>query len=384
VNAPIFKNNAAYYFWALILSGLFFLTAYSFTYDQAIIRGFSDVVDYMAVAHAPNLSALTDLSLTHALHRLERWPLHFLMGMMSRSMDIDAWVLEKYCVIAAMGAGLLLVGSLHAGLWQKLALFALLIFSPYTFRQYYAVPGMLADCIFYVAILGLAVGMCGRRWPLMILALCCACFVRQTGILLLPIVAIYCVVEKVDLKKSIYVLALGLGSFLLSKFVSHLVFTPAPGSYVVMHTLGIFFWMADEPHWFDLVDFLGRYGLMLLSLSPILMLVNRLSRRDWMYIAFFFFLHTQPLMAGPAVSGSNVDRLAIYGLPFLALLLLGGSNQAKLVGLFIALIFVESLLPNFSILHGMAYPRIFFVSAVLLATVISLWIRGDRFGKLAL
>ena len=126
---------------------------------------------------------------------------------------------------------------------------------------------------------------------------------------------------------------------------------------------------------------------MLITLSPILLLINRIDRltiQDWMYVAFFFFLHTQPLMAGPSVSGGNVDRLAIYGLPFLALLLLDGSNQVKLVGVFIGLIFLESLLPNFSILYGMAYPRIFFVSLVLLVSLISLWIRKNRLGKLAL
>jgi hypothetical protein len=243
---------------------------------------------------------------------------------------------------------------------------------------------MLSDCLFYVAIIGFAVGMWGARWRLILISLCCACFVRQTGILLLPILAIYCFIEKVDLKKSFFAMAFGLGSFLLSKLAGHVVFTSVAGGYVAMHTLGIFFWIQESPQWTDLIDFLGRYGLMLLSLSPILLLANRLSRRDWMYVAFFFFLHTQPLLAGPSVSGSNVDRLAIYGLPFLALLLIEGSNQAKFVGIFITLVFVESLLPNFSILHGIAYPRIFFVSVVLLASLISLWIRNDRLGRLSL
>jgi hypothetical protein len=243
---------------------------------------------------------------------------------------------------------------------------------------------MLSDCLFYVSIIGCAVGMWSARWRLILISLCCACFVRQTGILLLPILAIYCFVEKVDLKIFFVAMSFGLGSFLLSKLAGHLVFTSVPGGYVAMHTLGIFFWIQESPQWIDLIDFLGRYCLMLLSLSPILLLANRLSRRDWMYAAFFFFLHTQPLLAGPSVSGSNVDRLAIYSLPFLAILLVEGSNQAKLVSIFIALVFVESLLPNFSFLHGMAHPHIFFVGVVLLVSLISLWIRKDRLGKLAL
>jgi hypothetical protein len=387
MQSSILRGNWAYVFLALLLSTAFLLTVHPFTYEQAITRGFSDVIDYMAIANAPDLASIHQFSLTHAMHRLERWPLHFLMGRLSSLSGINVWEVERIFVLLGMGVTLVLIGSLRVGLWQKLAIYALLIFSPYAFRQYYAVPGMLSDCFFYVAIVGLAVGMWKKQWILIGLAICCACFLRQTGVLLLPLIAIFCFVEKISYQRGMIVIGLGILSFGASKVLSFLVFEPISGGYVAMHTLGIFFWLLENPHWHDLVDFLGRYGLMLLTLCPILVLINRIDRlttRDWMYVAFFFFLHTQPLLAGPAVSGSNVDRLAIYGLPFLALLLITGSNQFKWVGLFIALVFLESLLPNFSILHGIAQPRIFFVSIVVLVTLISLWIRKDRLSKLAL
>jgi len=318
------------------------------------------------------------------MHRLERWPLHFLMGRLASLFSINVWEVERVFVLFGMGATLVLIGSLRAGLWQKIAIYSLLIFSPYAFRQYYAVPGMLSDCFFYVAIVGLAVGMWKKQWVLIALSICCACFIRQTGILLLPLIAIFCFIEKDRYQKGSTVIGLGIISFGVSKLLSFLVFEPVSGGYVAMHTLGFIFWFSENPQWLDLIDFLGRYGLMLLTLSPILLLINRIDRlsvRDWMYVTFFFFLHSQPLMAGPSVSGGNVDRLAIYGLPFLGLLLVAGSNQRKFIGIFIALVFLESLLPNFSILYGVTQPRIFFVSIVLLATLISLWIRNDRLGK---
>ena len=387
MKASLLSGNISYVFLALLLSVAFLLTAYPFTYDQAITRGFSDVIDYMAVANAPDLASIHSFSSTHALHRLERWPLHFVMGRLSSLSLINVWELERVFVLLGMGLTLVLIGSLRAGLWQKLAIYSLLIFSPYTFRQYYAVPGMLSDCFFYVAIVGLAVGMWKKQWTLIALSICCTCFIRQTGVLLLPLIAIFCFVEKERYRKGGIVIALGIISFGVSKLLSFLVFEPVSGGYVAMHTLGFIFWFSQNPQWVDLIDFLGRYGLMLLTLSPILLLINRVDRltiQDWMYIAFFFFLHTQPLMAGPSVSGSNVDRLAIYGLPFLSLLIIEGSNQVKLVGVFIGLVFLESLLPNFSILNAIAQPRIFFVSIVLLATLISLWIRKDHLGKFAL
>lgn len=379
------EHLSGFYVFALFLSILFVFTANPFTYDQAITRGFSDVIEYMAVANAPDFESLHTLSLTHALHRLERWPLHFAIGRLALLLNINIWELERIFVLFGMSLVFMLVTSLRASPGQKIAIYALLIFSPYAFRQYYAVPGMLSDCYFYVAILGMAVGMWRKQWALIVVSLCCACFIRQTGVLLLPIFAIYCFADKVSLSKALSILILGFLAFGLSKALSIWAFVPVPGGYVAMHTLGIFFWIIQNPQWLDLADFLGRYGLMLLSLSPVLLLVNRLSVRDWMYIGFFFFLHTQPLLAGPGVTGGNIDRLAIYGLPFLALILINDSQQDKFIGLiFIVLMFLESLLPNFSFLNGEINPRVYFVSVVLMANGITLWVRRSRSRKLGI
>jgi len=66
------RGNLAYAFLALLLSAVFILTANPFTYEQAITRGFSDVIDYMAVANAPDLGSMYQFSLTHALHELKK------------------------------------------------------------------------------------------------------------------------------------------------------------------------------------------------------------------------------------------------------------------------------------------------------------------------
>lgn len=366
------QRSATFFLLALSLSLLFVWTAHPFTYEQAVVWGFPDVIEYMAVATAPNFESLHNLSLAHAMHRLERWPLHFVVGRLAIALDGNVWELERVFVLLGMGLVYLLIASLRTGLGQKIAMFALLIFCPYTFRQYYAIPGMLSDCFFYVAILGLAVSMWKKQWLLLTFSLCCACFLRQTGVLLLPIVLMYCWIDRVHLSKAVLVLSFGCAAFGLSKLMTAWAFVPVSGGYVVMHTLGFFFWVVQNPQWLDFVDFFGRYVLMLLSLSPLLLLFHRLSMRDWMFIGFFFFLHTQPLLAGPWVSGSNVDRLAIYGLPFLSMILIDKKNKNQWIYLFITLIFLESLLPNFSILRGISYPRYFFVSIVICSCLISL------------
>jgi hypothetical protein len=240
---------------------------------------------------------------------------------------------------------------------------------------------MLSDCIFYSAIVGMAVGFSKRHLGWIALSLLVACLARQTGAILILVVAFYCWVEGLKRINSMLVVAMGIGTFLFIRVLTELTFAPASNEYIAMHTLGIYYWLiglpqfGGGPHWSDFFQFLGRYCLMLLSLSPLLILVYRLqSKKTWMYVIFFFMLHSQPLMGGPFISGSNIDRLTIYGLPFLALLLLFGSHELKLVGLFIALIFAESLLPNFSILRGMPYPRAFFVTLVVITAIISFYV----------
>lgn len=91
-----------------------------------------------------------------------------------------------------------------------------------------------------------------------------------------------------------------------------------------------------------------------------------------MYVLFFFMLHSQPLMGGPFISGSNVDRLAIYGLPFLAILLLNDDWEKNDLKIFMGLLFLESLLPQFSIFHGIPAGSYLFLAVVLVTSLISI------------
>jgi hypothetical protein len=365
----------------LALIGIFLITANPLTYTQAVDKGFSDVIDYMAIANSSHLDSLYPLSKQYPIHRLERWPVHFLMGQLAFFMQVDVWALERVAVVISMVFMLALIDLLRITEWQKIAIVSLLLFSPYALRQYYAAPGMLVDCLFYLTITGMAVAMTNKNTKAVIIAMCLAILLRQTGLLLIPIFVIYCwrVLSRHNLM--LMGILLGTGSFLAVKGLAFLVFAPVSGDYVLVHTLGIFYWLAAKPQWHEFVDFMGRYGLMLLTLTPLLILVSRINRESLVWIIFFFFMHTQPLLAGPHYAGSNVDRLAIYGLPFLAMLLCYGSNQKRLIILFSSLIFLSSLLPNYSVLHGIPYGRLFFVTLIVGISIFSVWIHR-RLGKI--
>jgi hypothetical protein len=352
----------------------FVFTNYFFSYQTAVQSGFSDVLDYVRIANSFGSDEFYKLSSVIPAHRLERWPLHYLLGGIAGQLHVDIWLIYFWAVIGCIFIAFYLVSILKTSPLKKLAFFSLVLLSPYAFRQYLAAPGMLSDALFFTAIIGMGVGFFNRQIGMIVFWLVISCIVRQTGIILIFIYIIYCLVERVRSDWLLGGVGLAIIGFLIVKYWTSSLFPVSSSDYLAMHTLGIFYWLLEGPQWFAGIDFIGRYGLMILSLSPILLLVNRISpRKEWMYVVFFFMLHSQPLLAGPEVSGSNVDRLAIYGLPFLAVLLLSSSWSVNALLLFITLLFFESLLPQFSLLHGVFGGRYLFLSTVLISSLISIW-----------
>lgn len=357
---------------ALIAIIVFLLSAYSYSYTEAITKGYSDIDAYIAIARVANIEGLHSLSSIYLWHHLERWPINLLLGVLANNLDVELWSIYRSAVLICMVVTAVVIEQLRCDVPRKLAFFMLVLFNPYTFRIYYGVPGMMADCFFYTAIVGISVGMFNRNSLMICLFVILASLSRQTSILLVPVLLIYCIHERVGVLRVLLILGCLAISFLLTQTSAKLIFQPIQSSYLMMHTLGIFFWIKNNPHWLELFDFLGRYALMWLTLLPALVLVGRDVQRSWIYLIFFVILQTQPLLAGPVITGSNIDRLAIYGLPFLCLIFLNGHFNSKHLILFATLLFATSLQPQFTFLHFVTGGRYIFVSVVLISTFISL------------
>jgi len=357
---------------ALIAIVVFLLSAYSYSYTEAITKGYSDIEAYIAISRVANVEGLNSLSSIYLWHHLERWPINLLLGVIANNLDLELWSVYRSAVLICMAVTAFAIERLRCDVPRKLAFFILVLFNPYTFRIYYGVPGMMADCLFFTTIVGISVGMFNRDSLMICLFAILASLSRQTSILLVPVLLIYCIHERVGVLRVLLILGCLAISFLLTQTSAKLIFQPIQSSYLMMHSLGIFFWIKNNPHWLELFDFLGRYALMWLTLLPALVLVGRDVRRSWIYLIFFVILQTQPLLAGPVITGSNIDRLAIYGLPFLCLIFLNGHFNCRHLILFAALLFATSLQPQFTFLYFVMGGRYIFVSAVLISAFISL------------
>ncbi|CAN1499945.1 hypothetical protein MCEZE4_00467 [Burkholderiaceae bacterium] len=382
----ILKNNESlikffiYLFFTSLLVTVLILTGASQSYSLSITQGFSDVASYVRIATTTENQSFFLLSQDIQLHHLERWPVHTIAGLLARTLGLPIWDVYKGGVFSCLFASALLVLALKCPIRNKLAYFVLIIFSPYTFRIYYGVPGMISDCIFYTCIIGFSVGIFNRAFFLISIFTILACICRQSGALLIPILVIYAYQNKISLATTITSLLSIFICLFFIKYSTHYLFQETDNRYLGRVLFGVFDWALGTPHLNELFDFIGRFGLMLATLSPLVILVKQLNQRSYFYILGFIIILIQPLLGGPIITGGNVDRLAIYGLPILGLILLTSPISTFQLIFFIALVFICSFHPHLTILRDFNLNRYIFVALVIMVTCIStlIWINKTR------
>jgi len=90
------------------------------------------------------------------------------------------------------------------------------------------------------------------------------------------------------------------------------------------------------------------------------------------FIAFFLFIHHQPIAGGPAVTGRNIQRLCALGLPFLLPLIFTARIELKNLYLFLSSSLLLSFHHNFSFLYYLGFGKTLFFSVILLNFAASL------------
>ena len=113
------KANRQYWLFSLILLGFLLLSAHFYTYQDAVTKGFSDVVPYVKMATAPDFISFHALPNDYDLHHLERWPVHVLVGTIISSTGLDFWMAYRFGVLACLFLVIFLVGQLQCSATAK-------------------------------------------------------------------------------------------------------------------------------------------------------------------------------------------------------------------------------------------------------------------------
>lgn len=347
---------------------IFCASSYYYSYQQSLLMGFADFASYNSIS-LNGLASYNKLDLP--LQHLERWFFYVSLGKISQLMGVNIWVIYRVCILLIVTFILFISFRIKkVSTFGKVASFSFIIFNPYSFRLYLASPGAICDAFFVLGILLLSVGLKDRKaWFIYCGVLICS-LSRQTVIMILPIILIYYYFKKIDKIHFIY-LGLIVTTILISnRIIVRYFFDSNSVNYLAAHILGVFeFFFLN----FDINQFLkfsGRFIVFLLTLSPLIR-ITTFTKNHLFAIVFFLFIGLQPILGGPANTGTGIQRLLALGLPLLLPIVWSYKFTRSTFFSFLGLEFLISLHHHFSFLNYFSISKYSFLGILLIAASLS-------------
>jgi hypothetical protein len=298
----------------------------------------------------------------------------------------------------------------------KLIVASLLAFNPYFSRFYFAIPTYIGDLLFLLGMSIVVQALLFLRLRILLIGLFIAAVGRQTAILLLPAVCFWVIFHKdwkkfgVHFRGTIAVLSVFIvfGIYFVTDWLAYKI---NPVSINAEHVLGLFHWLVDvfqgkdpgfSQHWVPLVPTVisanvGPFaGFLAYLLRGFLSLVIPLGMifavtgwggfikgRSLEYSILLFMSLTilsQPILAGPSLTGHPVVRLGMFCLPALVVAFALLTKEAKFkirwntkaLALVVAVLFISSFHHRYSLLwqgtvnDSPIFAGMYFVCAVIL------------------
>lgn len=278
--------------------------------------GFSDTRSYIAIANCP-IFEVCDIGRLYPNHHLERWLPNVLAGELTKILGIElhrTYLTLMWIILIASVLICIWVRESHA---NSIILISTIIFFPYIFRSFFFAPAMIADALFMFAVISLVLSIAHSNAKLLYLACILGPFCRQTGLIFIPIIIIAGLYGKLPVRETSAGGILIAAMFFLNQYISQKIYGAMPES-TISHAFGLFQWIKDGSNLDESAVFISRLGFFFILLAPVL-LIHRSPGRTKLAIICFLLLAIQPLMAGPSITGGNIQRLLAFGVPFIYL-----------------------------------------------------------------
>lgn len=318
--------------------------------NALLMASFYDMNSYLAIAKIDNPLELKLLLSKFPYHHLTRWAPNYLVGFFIKLSNASPFEVYRALLYLLLLFNIFLVYHIRIGIPNKICYLGFILLAPYTIILWLYAPAMLADALFYTAVIALAVGLVNGEIKYLYLAIFIGVFSRQTVALFIPIYLVYVFFQSKTGKYS-------------SKFIIYtvllLVFASLMNNYLlgedkhnsnIKHLTGLYYWI-QNPNFQNLEIFIKNTGAFLLSLVPLIILKGKIR---WVFLAliYFFIVASQPIFAGPEMTGGNAARLMSLGIPLLGIHILYSIIKVKEVIFFIALLMLNCLHHNYSYLFA--------------------------------
>ncbi len=341
-----FQNNKAFFTIAVFLLLFFWVTQVIVDPLKYQETGFQLTNNYIAISNCVSFPNCKYLGEDYGQHHLQRWLPNVLVGLFSQLTSMDLKSSYLFFQVGIVLFFTYLSSTIRVDIPIKIVIFSSVLFFPYGFRLYFYAPAMLVDSFFFLACFMFAVSVLNKKNSLFFAALILAGFSRQTAILLILIIFIFYKYEKINIKEGVCGSLLLLILFLLNNYLA-LIFFEADSSSLLKHITGIFMPVSFE----ILIEFLSRGLLFFVLLTPFILF--RLKRNHVIIFLFsVLIIASQPLLAGPGITGGNILRLAAFSVAFSPVLFMEKTSKIDnfLTFVFILLCMINSLHHNYSIL----------------------------------
>ena len=165
--------------------------------------------------------------------------------------------------------------------------------------------------------------------------------------------------------------------FAVIKYSTLFLFKHSNDGYVLETAFGLINWFAGAFSFNELLSYAAKYIFFLLLVIPIIIITDiNVIKNNILYVAIFFFIHLQPLAAGPGIATSgNIPRLCSYSLPFLIIFIAESSISLKSWLCYIFIVILISFHHQTSIIYFVDYGRNVFMIIIFVSVLLSLIIK---------
>ena len=364
------KNDLVIYgifasFFSLYLSISFHKVEYG---NAILMASFSDINSYLAIASIESPYELKLLLSQFPYHHLVRWIPHYLVGFFIKLCNASPFEVYRNFLYLLLLFNIFLVYQLKTNILNRICYLGFILFAPYAFISWLYAPAMFADALFYTAMIALSVGLINGEMKYFYLAFFLGALSRQTFFLFIPIYLVYIFFESKNKQYPYIFLIYTILLILFILLINNFLLGEDKNNSNFMILTGLYQWILT-PNIQDIGMFFENIGAFLLSISPLMVLKNKF-RWDFFKLIYFFILASQPILAGPFLTGGNAARLISLGIPLLAMQVLSSNIKFKEGIFFTVLIMINCLHHNYSFLF-VKIDRLDFLNLLIFTTILS-------------
>ena len=297
--------------------------------DPLVMLAAGDSYSYFEIAQSfPDLP-----SKQITFHHAQRFMIPYIIGFIYNITGIPIESLFYYVVIILVCATIFVVHqtlkSLNLCAMNELLSLSLIIFNPYFFRFYITFPGMINDLFFNLGLSITLLSLTNKRSCSLFVGILLCSVSRQTALMIIIPTAVWICIDwkQKNLTKlsiiSFFTLFIISYYFISGKVAS--IFSSESRNFE--HITGIVPWLFNGFNIKELLMFIFRWlipFIMPLALYFGIIFSTKDGVKDFeqnkivLLVTFFLFLIAQPIMAGPAITGGNIQRLCLPALlPFI-------------------------------------------------------------------